>query len=72
MTESHHMTDQQLSARFNDHRNIQVGRARVIYAPAWAYLPEGWCLPGGGRTADYARAYDVALKMDQLMQVPRP
>lgn len=55
------------SPRFDDYRNIQVGRARVIWAPAWAYLPEGWCLPGGRRTENFAEAHGVAVAMDRLM-----
>lgn len=61
------MTDQQPSPRFNDHRNLTVGRARVIWAPAWAFLPEGWVLPGGRRTEIFAEAHGVAVEMDRLM-----
>lgn len=56
-----------VSPRFNDHRNLTVGRARVIWAPAWAYLAEGWVLPGGRRTENFAEAHAVAIRMDQLM-----
>ena len=62
------MTDQQPSPRFNDHRNLTVGRARVIWAPAWAYMPEGWCLPGGHRTQSFAEAHGIAVAMDALMR----
>lgn len=62
------MTDQQPSPRFDDHRNLTVGRARVIWVPAWAYLDEGWCLPGGRRTQDFADAHGAAVAMDHMMQ----
>lgn len=61
------MTTEPKSPRFEDHRNLSVGRARVIWAPAWAYLPEGWVLPGGRRTENFAEAHGVAVAMDRLM-----
>lgn len=46
------MTDNDKSPRFDDPKNITVGRARVIYVRAIRGFdrpiqPEGWILPGG-------------------------
>ena len=62
------MTNQQTPPRSKD---IVIGKARVIWAPAWAYLPEGWVLPGGRRTEDFAEAHGVAVAMDALMRGER-
>lgn len=61
------------SARFDDPRNINVGWARVIWAPDCRpvgrdiRLAEGWVLPGGLRTASRLEAVEVAMAMDELM-----
>lgn len=62
------MTDNDKSPRFDDPKNITVGRARVIWAPAimWREI-EGWVLPGGRRTQDKIEAYRAAEAMDQMM-----
>lgn len=52
---------------FTDARNIIVGNARVIWAKANGFLPEGWATPGGGRTTNEAEARRVAFEMHQLM-----
>lgn len=60
-------------AHFDDPRNINVGRARVIWAQACRpigrgiALPEGWSLPGGLRTSDRNEAFGVAMAMDELI-----
>lgn len=52
---------------FNDLRNINIGTARVVLVKANGYLPEGYALPGGGRTANEVEARRVAMAMHQLM-----
>ncbi len=62
------MSDFDKAPRFDDWRNITVGKARVIWAPAimWRTI-EGWVLPGGRRTQQLADAQAVAAAMDKLM-----
>ena len=62
------MNDTEKAPPFNDPKNITVGRARVIWAPAimWRTI-EGWVLPGGRRTQNFAEAHGVACVMDKLM-----
>lgn len=62
------MSDSDKAPRFDDWRNITIGRARVIWAPAlmWREI-EGWVLPGGRRTQQLADAQAVAAAMDKLM-----
>ena len=60
-------------ARFTDKRNITLGLARVIWAPACRPigrdpLPDGWALPGGERTTDSGRALQVAMAMDAVFK----
>ena len=71
MTLKNTKQDYAISPIFSDPRNINYGEARVIWAPAWAYQPEGWILPGGARTQDYAEAHGAAVAMDQVMRVVR-
>ena len=60
--------DQSIALAFCDPKNITVGKARVIWAKAIQYGPaEGWALPGGGRTANFAEAHACAARMDALM-----
>jgi len=56
-------------ARFDDVRNITVGKGRVIWAPATVtgskqFFPEGWVLPGGRRTLDREEAEAAARAID--------
>jgi len=62
------MNDTEKSPCFDDWRNITVGKARVIWAPAimWREI-EGWVLPGGLRTQKEFEAQVVAATMDRLM-----
>lgn len=58
-------------ARFDHPLNIEVGKARVIYAEACTPrggLPcvRGWVLPGGMRTADRVTATLAAERMDRV------
>ena len=67
------MTSEAQSTAFDDPRNIIVGKARVIWAPAcWPITgdrqPEGYVLPGGVRTANRLEAHAVAVEMDRLSQ----
>ena len=66
------MTDNDKSPRFDDPKNITVGRARVIYVRAIRGFdrpiqPEGWILPGGRRTQDKIEAYRAAECLNDLM-----
>lgn len=54
-------------ARFDNPKNINYGRARVIYAMPVAYRPMGWVMPGGLRTTDYAQAFACAVRLDALL-----
>lgn len=56
-----------LAPPFSDHRNINVGKARVIWAKGLGFMPDSWVLPGGGRTTDEDEARRVAVAMHQLM-----
>ncbi len=58
----------QAGSAFVDKRNIAVGKTRVIWARATDSQAEGWVLPGGARTQDRARAYEVAVQLDALAQ----
>ncbi len=60
-------TDTQPSPPFTDPKNITVGKARVIWVKAIDYRPEGWVLPGGLRTQNFAEAHGVAVAMNQIM-----
>lgn len=62
------MSDSDKAPRFDDWRNITIGRARVIWAPAimWREI-EGWVLPGGRRTIDKIEAYRAAEWLNELM-----
>lgn len=67
------MTFEAQETAFTDPRNIIVGKARVIWAPAcWPITgdrqPEGYVLPGGVRTANRLEAHAVAVEMDRLSQ----
>ncbi len=68
MTLKNTKQDYAISPIFSDARNINYGEARVIWAPAWAFLAEGWALPGGSRTQNFAEAHGVAVAMDQVMR----
>ncbi len=59
-------TDNQIPASFNDPKNITVGNTRVIWARATEVHSEGWVLPGGQRTQNFAEAHAVAVRMDDL------
>ena len=66
------MSDFDKSSPFTDQKNITVGRARVIYAPALqagfkVTHSEGWVLPSGRRTDNFAEAHASAVVMDRLM-----
>ena len=60
------------STRFEDPRNITVGKARVIWAEAahpistGARHPEGYVLPGGARTASRIEAHAAAVWIDGM------
>lgn len=66
------MTTKEINSEFSpalpfvDHRNIVVGKARVIWARAVDHRPEGWVLPGGLRTDNFAEAHGVAVRMNEL------
>ena len=51
---------------FRDPRNITVGIARVIWAPATAVHAAGYVLPGGLRTTDRHEAHAAAVRMNEL------
>jgi hypothetical protein len=62
-------TKEKSIARFDDVRNITVGKGRIIWAPATVvgtnrFLPEGWVLPGGKRTLDREEAEAAARAID--------
>lgn len=71
MTKANTKQDYSISPIFSDARNINYGEARVIWAPARGYQPEGWILPGGARTQNFAEAHGVAVAMDQVMREAR-
>jgi len=50
-----------------DHRNIEVGEAKVIWAERHGWMPAGWVMPGGLRTTDRHEAYVCAVRMNTLM-----
>lgn len=57
---------------FMHERNMQRGRARLLYAQAatlndGTYVPEGWVAPGGRRIQDADEAERVCWEMDRLM-----
>ena len=58
------MTDNDKSPRFDDPKNITVGRVRGFDRPI---QPEGWILPGGRRTQDKIEAYRAAEAMNQMI-----
>lgn len=65
------IVDTEKSPPFDHPRNITVGKARVIYALAVMGFskpihPEGWVLPGGRRTTDFAEAHAAAARMEGL------
>lgn len=49
-----------------DHRNIIIGKIRVVWAKACGVHFEGWVLPGGQRTKDPERARACAVQMDAI------
>ena len=51
----------------NHPKDVIVGKARVCWGFAWHIYPEGWCLPGGGRTMSRERAEAVCEAMNDLM-----
>ena len=62
---------------FDDPRNVQCGKARVIWAEQTTIthrgqvgkgeaLPAGWVLPGGNRVLDRQLAVDAAVIVDRL------
>jgi hypothetical protein len=60
-----------IDSKFNDPRDITVGRGRIIYARATVDFngnkhPEGWVLPGGQRTRSREIAETVAHNIDQI------
>jgi len=59
--------EQAKAKKFDDPRNIQVGKAKVIWADRWYHRPEGWRLPGGGITNDFTTAHEMAGRMNHLM-----
>jgi len=62
------MSNREISPAFDDPKNITVGKARVIWAKAVPPLAhEGWVLPGGSRTANFAEAHACAVRMDALL-----
>ena len=56
-----------LAPPFSDPRNINVGKARVIWVKGHCFESGGWVLPGGGKTTDEDEALRVAVAMHQLM-----
>ena len=48
-------------------KDIVIGQARVCWGFAWHPFVEGWCLPGGGRTNDRAKAEAICAAMDEMM-----
>jgi hypothetical protein len=61
------MTDLTQSTTFDHPKNIQVGLARVIYAPYGFGAGEVWHLPGGAVTVDRDEAVAFAVRMDRIM-----
>lgn len=61
------MNDHQPSKPFDDYRNIEVGKARVIFEGDEWYGQSGWRLPGGATTQDRAEAYACAVAMNRLL-----
>ena len=49
-------------------KDIVIGQARVCWGFAWHPFVEGWCLPGGGRTNDRAKAEAICAAMDEMMR----
>lgn len=68
------MTDQQTAPIFDHPKNITVGLARVIYGPyRMGFIGTNvWHLPGGAITTDEQEAHGYAVRMNELMQGPRP
>lgn len=63
------MTDE--IASFFHSRNIQSGYGRILYVRSTvtcdgSYLPDGYALPGGRRTASEAEAREAAEFIDRL------
>ena len=60
---------------FWDPRSITVGEGRILWAHATIadgkYWPDGYCLPGGTRTADPQRARRVAAEIDRITRGAR-
>lgn len=65
------------SKMFEHARNIQIGKGRILWGTAVEVknqygasvkLPEGWVLPGGGRTKDHNVARAWAEWIDQVSQ----
>lgn len=55
------------SGQFFHPKNIVVGLATVIYAPAVGYQKAAWILPGGKRTDSETVALGAARAMNDLM-----
>ena len=56
--------------RFDHPNDIVIGVGRIVYAYEQIFrgklLPEGWVLPGGGRTQVRAHAEDAARYINDL------
>lgn len=48
--------------RFDHHKDIMIGKGRIVYEPAY----EAWILPGGIRTRDQARAELMAKTINEM------
>lgn len=48
--------------RFDHHKDIMIGKGRIVYEPAY----EAWVLPGGIRTRDQARAELMAKTIHEM------
>ena len=62
------MAEKVIAPMFEDSRNINVGKARVIWAESIGTLVAGWVLLGGRRTQDFAAAHEYASRLNWLIE----
>lgn len=65
-------TDTHAQEAYFHPKNISQGQARILYAKACVDVsgnqhPEGWALPGGGRTQSIETAQAAAMRLNSLM-----
>lgn len=58
-------------ASFDHPKNIRIGQGRILWAASATctgglHHPEGWVLPGGGRTINPVAAHAAALAIDEM------